>query len=109
MSLLEYNSIPYTIKVSPRAKRVTLRVEPGLGLVVSIPKRFAKRDVPEVLAAIDHVYARTKAAGKIIGTVTFDPDDFQNQMDKGVRFLGLGADSMVLNQGLQALAQKGPR
>jgi len=66
-------------------------------------------DVPEVLAAIDHVYARTKAAGKIIGTVTFDPDDFQNQMDKGVRFLGLGADSMVLNQGLQALAQKGPR
>ena len=53
MSLLEYNSIPYTIKVSPRAKRVTLRVEPGLGLVVSIPKRFAKRDVPEVLAEHD--------------------------------------------------------
>jgi len=53
VSLLEYNSIPYTIKVSPRAKRVILRVEPGLGLVVSIPKRFAKRDVPEVLAEHD--------------------------------------------------------
>ena len=53
MSLLEYDSIPYIIKVSARAKRVTLRIQPGLGLVVSIPKRFAKRDVPEVLAEHD--------------------------------------------------------
>lgn len=36
--------------MSPRARRVTLRVQPGVGLVVSIPKRFAKRDIPEVLA-----------------------------------------------------------
>lgn len=51
--MLEYNSIPYTIRVAPRAKRVTLRVQPGLGLVVSIPKRFPKRDIPEVLAEHD--------------------------------------------------------
>lgn len=66
-------------------------------------------DAPEVLAAIDHVYARTKAAGKIIGTVTFDTADFQNQIDKGVTFLGLGADSMVLSQSLRTLAQHAPR
>lgn len=53
MSVLEYDSIPYTIKVSARARRVTLRIQPGLGLVVSIPKRFAKRDVPQVLAEHD--------------------------------------------------------
>ena len=53
MTVLEYDSIQYTIKVSKRARRVTLRVQPGLGLVVSIPKRFAKRDVPEVLAEHD--------------------------------------------------------
>lgn len=53
MKVLEYDSIPYTIKVSKRARQVTLRVQPGLGLVVSIPQRFAKRDVPEVLAEHD--------------------------------------------------------
>jgi len=53
VKVLEYDNIPYSIKVSPRARRVTLRVQPGLGLVVSIPKRFAKRDVPEVLAEHD--------------------------------------------------------
>ncbi len=51
--MLEHNSIPYTVKVSARAKRVTLRIQPGLGLVVSIPKRFPKRDIPDVLAEHD--------------------------------------------------------
>ena len=53
MNVLDYDGIPYTIKVSARARQVTLRIQPGLGLVVSIPKRFAKRDVPEVLAEND--------------------------------------------------------
>ena len=53
LATLLYNDIPYTIKVAPRARRVTLYVQPGIGLVVSIPKRFAKRDVPEVLAEHD--------------------------------------------------------
>jgi len=30
-----------------------MRIQPGLGLVVTIPKRFAKRDVPQVLAEHD--------------------------------------------------------
>jgi len=49
----EVDNIPYTLRVSPRARRVTLRIQPGLGLVVTIPKRFAKRDVPAVLAEHD--------------------------------------------------------
>lgn len=65
-------------------------------------------DAPEVLAAIDHVYARTKAAGKIVGTVSFDPADFAGQIDRGVTFLGLGGDSMVLQTGLKDLASKAP-
>ena len=65
-------------------------------------------DAPEVLAAIDHVYARTKAAGKVIGTITFDTGDFQNQIDKGVQFLGLGGDSYALQTTLRALADKAP-
>jgi len=66
-------------------------------------------EAPEVLAAIDHVYARTKAAGKIIGTVSFSPDDFQTQADKGVTFLGLGADAIQLRQSLHSLAVLAPR
>ena len=63
-------------------------------------------DAPEVIAAIDHVYARTKAAGKAIGTVMFDESDFQTQIDKGVTFLGLGGDSFTLQTALKALAAK---
>ncbi|MCW1949767.1 MAG: HpcH/HpaI aldolase/citrate lyase family protein [Octadecabacter sp.] len=65
-------------------------------------------DAPEVLVAIDHVYARTKAAGKAIGTVVFDEPDFQPQIEKGVTFLGVGGDSYVLQRSLSALASKVP-
>ena len=41
---------PYELRVSKRAKRVTLRVTPGRGLVVTVPPRFARRDVPGVVA-----------------------------------------------------------
>lgn len=43
--------LAYTVRASARAKRVTLRVLPGVGLVVSVPKRFARRDVPAVVEA----------------------------------------------------------
>ncbi len=65
-------------------------------------------DAPEVTAAIDHVYARTKAAGKAIGTIVFDENDFQNQIDRGVTFLGIGADSFLLQSTLRNLAAKAP-
>ena len=65
-------------------------------------------DVPEVIAAIDHVYARVKAAGKAIGTIVFNENDFQTQIDKGVTFLGLGGDSYILQTTLRTLAAKAP-
>ena len=43
--------LPFTISPSRRARRVTLRVVPGRGLVVSIPGRFARRDVPAIVEA----------------------------------------------------------
>ena len=41
--------LTYTVRQSVRAKRVTLRVVPGVGLVVSVPRRFARRDIPDVV------------------------------------------------------------
>ncbi|MCL4129115.1 UNVERIFIED_CONTAM: hypothetical protein GTU68_009541 [Idotea baltica] len=66
-------------------------------------------DAPEVLEAIDHVYTCTAAAGKIIGTITFDRSDFQTQIDKGVRFLGLGGDSVEIRTAFSALAGLAPK
>ena len=65
-------------------------------------------DAPEVIAAIDHVYARTKAAGKIVGTIVFDENDIHNQIDRGVTFLGLGGDGFLLRQSMRSLAGKAP-
>lgn len=65
-------------------------------------------DAPEVLAAIDHVYDVAKKAGKILGTITFDPSEFQTQIDKGVTFLGLGGDTTLMRSAFATLAKKAP-
>ena len=60
-------------------------------------------DHPEVEAAIDHLIARTVAAGKIAGIITFDDSRFAEYAAKGVTFLGLGGDTVVLRRGLETL------
>ncbi len=41
--------IPYQLKVSSKARQVYLRVEPGRGLQVTIPKRYPKRSIPALV------------------------------------------------------------
>ena len=41
--------IDYRLVVSARARRLTLRVEPGRGVIVTAPKRFPKRDIPKFI------------------------------------------------------------
>lgn len=61
-------------------------------------------DHPEVEKAIDHALARIVAAGKIAGIITFDESRFEEYARKGVTFLGVGGDMLVLNTALRALA-----
>jgi len=42
--------IPYELVVSARAKRAILRIVPGRGLVVSIPKGFSQSEVTRFIA-----------------------------------------------------------
>jgi predicted metal-dependent hydrolase len=42
--------LEYTVRESPRAKRVRLRVTAADGLVVVVPQGFDRRDVPELVA-----------------------------------------------------------
>lgn len=61
-------------------------------------------DHPQVEAAIDHLIARTVAAGKIAGIITFDQSRFVEYVQKGVTFLGVGGDLLILNTALRNLA-----
>ena len=63
-------------------------------------------DHPEVEKAIDHLIARTVAAGKIAGIITFDETRFQEYADKGVTFLGVGGDLAILNGALRRLSEQ---
>ncbi len=56
--------------------------------------------------AIDHLIARTVAAGKIAGIITFDESRLNEYAKKGVTFLGVGGDMMVLNTALRDLAAR---
>ena len=63
-------------------------------------------DHPEVEAAIDYLIARTVAAGKIAGIITFDEGRVNEYAEKGVTFLGVGGDLAVLNKALRGLAAR---
>jgi len=63
-------------------------------------------DHPEVEAAIDHLIARTVAAGKIAGIITFDESRLNEYAEKGVTFLGVGGDMMVLGSDMRGLAAR---
>lgn len=62
-------------------------------------------DHPKVAAAIDHVIARTRAAGKIAGILTFDPAAWPRHRAAGVQLIAVGAESFELRARLASLAQ----
>jgi len=47
-------------------------------------------------------------AGKILGAIAFDDAEFAPQIAKGVQFLGIGADSVVIRAALKHLAGTAP-
>ncbi len=51
LSLELESSLDYQLVVSPRAKRLSLRVEAGRGVVVTTPKRYPRRDIPGFVEA----------------------------------------------------------
>lgn len=59
-------------------------------------------DHPEVLAAIDHMIDRIHAAGKIAGILTFSAERSHYYANKGVCFVGVGADVAIFGRALRA-------
>jgi len=68
---------PHTIRVSDRARRVRLLVTPREGLVVVVPKRFAKSHVPGILRAhaawIERTLARTAERRERLDSLSTSP------------------------------------
>ena len=54
----------------------------------------------------EHGTALCNAAGKIAGIVTFDESRYAEYAQKGVTFLGVGGDALVLANALRALAKQ---
>jgi len=69
--------------------------------------QLGQPDHPAVLQIIDHVLARTRAAGKIAGIMSYDPSRFGDWFGRGATMLGLGAEGSVLVTALAALARQG--
>jgi len=61
---------------------------------------------PEVRAAIDDAFARTKRAGKAAGILMTVEADAQRYLKEGVEFVAVGSDVGLLARGAEALAAK---
>ncbi|MEO0703193.1 MAG: HpcH/HpaI aldolase/citrate lyase family protein [Pseudomonadota bacterium] len=60
---------------------------------------------PNVVAAIDQAIDRIRVAGKVPGIVTFDRHEIAPYVSKGVTFLGVGGDALLLGEAMRDLAQ----
>lgn len=63
-----------------------------------------RADHPEVTKAINHLIARTKAAGKIVATITTDNDQRMRYEKAGITCIAVGVDVMMLGASLRQLA-----
>jgi len=62
-------------------------------------------DAPEVVTAIEYAVSRILAAGKAVGTITFNPDQIGYYKALGVTFLGVGGDVATFASSVRALAR----
>ncbi len=65
---------------------------------------IAQMGHPEVQRAIDGAISVILEAGQAAGIIAFDPAAISDYARKGVTFLGVGSDAVVLTQGLRQLA-----
>ncbi|GAB6280901.1 MAG: SprT family zinc-dependent metalloprotease [Thermovirga sp.] len=95
----------YSVRINPRAKRVTLRITPRDGLVVVVPKGFKKDRIPAIIEGrrtwIEKALSKVSPPGISAGDAT-PPDSFLFlSLDKHLELTG---DDVLLR--LRALAER---
>lgn len=63
-------------------------------------------DHPEVVAAIEHLIDVINKAGKAAGFLSVNVDVAKRYVDKGVKFMACGVDTLILANGAKQLAEK---
>ncbi len=61
---------------------------------------------PDVVAAVEQVFAAVKAAGKPVGVNAFDPAAADAYLEAGADFVAVGADVALLARASEALATR---
>lgn len=60
---------------------------------------FGQPDHPNFVEAVRKIVSAAKKAGKAVGFLLFNPDDYGKYYDMGVRFFACGTDTLFLRQG----------
>lgn len=87
--------INYTVRVSARARRVTLRVAPSEGLVIVIPGTFSRKKIPSIIEEkrswIERTLARIPPEANVRSCETLPDRYFFPSLQ---RFLGLEGNDL---------------
>ncbi|WP_102192499.1 HpcH/HpaI aldolase family protein [Microbacterium aurantiacum] len=67
---------------------------------------LGKQTHPDVIAAVERVFAAVKAAGKPVGVNAFDPAAADAYLEAGADFVAVGADVALLARASEALATR---
>src|SRR3546814_17054303 len=60
---------------------------------------FGQLDHPRFLDALQATVAAADKAGKAVGILLFDPEDYKMYYDMGIRFLACGSDATFVSHG----------
>lgn len=67
---------------------------------------FGQPQHPDLVAAVERIITRTRAAGKIAGILSFDPASWPVYREMGAQLIAVGAESFELRARLQELATR---
>ena len=67
---------------------------------------FGQFDHPMFKDAVQKIIAAAKKAGKATGILFFNPEEYQNYHDQGIRLIACGADATFVANGAREMARK---
>ncbi|WP_373512930.1 HpcH/HpaI aldolase/citrate lyase family protein [Persicitalea sp.] len=67
---------------------------------------FGQFDHPKLKDAVQKIIAAAQKAGKSTGILFFNPEEYQNYHQQGIRFIACGADATFVANGARDMARK---
>ena len=66
---------------------------------------FGQLDHPKYISALKAIIAAANKAGKAVGILLFNPDDYKTYYDMGIRLIACGSDATFVSQGSLKMAE----